>query len=287
MHDDGAYNHMRCVPFAVLPMLLLCAVERPARAASPALDETGVVAVATGDAERPFKHAFTLENAGAYHLRRLGEITVDGNRWRVELSAENGDVRPFDVVDGAVGRGAIAVNHTNRTWYTLPPGPVLYVQSVLNFHRLHPTEISKVTIREPVRGALDSDATGVAEIEFSYVTRTTIGPDTVRGHVTGRFRLVARGAPVAMQPLLPLIDTSTGAADIDERIRSAGENPAGLITEIELTITRTFEGGPPMTQTVRASLGKSATSDALPSDIEPPAEYVYQFPVVAAPAGSD
>lgn len=222
-------------------------------------------------------YAFVVESSGSYTARRSGRLISDGNRWRLDYD-DSSEVRAHDAVIGGSADRRIAVNHSNKTWYYLEPtAPTIYLPTVFDFYRGNPSKASKFRF--------DASQTGRQEISFQYDTLSQVGTESLRGEVSVRITHAASDFHVENGIVQLLYVPRTGIAEIDVKLRDALTRVEGNVGSSEITITRRFRGGAPMTQVIRVRILEAKESTLKPDDFKIPDGYEYQPPVIGIPGG--
>lgn len=276
---DGAAEH---AILACYPSILMSIFQRSFASAACSL----LLAILVGNTsvEAATTRAFRVRSEGTYTAERLGRILVDGTRWRIDYDPSD-EVRTHDTLIGNRSDRRVAINHSNKTWFYLDAdSPTVSVPTLFNFHRVNPTTASKLRVEFADTKTRSPAAAGNTRIiAFRYRTESKLGSESVRCDVSGQI-LLTMGSAVDNDEIRPLSIPQTGIADVDRKIAEKIAEITGPVYGSEITITRTFEGGSPMTQVIRETIevpGLDAAAEPKPFEI--PDGYQYQMPQLGVP----
>lgn len=230
---------------------------------------------------------FLVRSDGHYAAEHRGRLLVDGHRWRIDYDdAPSGQARTHDTLIVNEDKRRIAVNHSNRTWFYLESNlPTVSVPTLFDFYRANPTTASKLRVEfdDTKTQSRTSGATRV--ISFRFRTASRLGTESVRGEVSGQITLTTGETLESNAAITPLSIPTTGIADVDRRLTEKIAEIDGTIVSSEITITRSFSGGSPMTQIIRESIEDRTglVTEAEPRPFEVPDGYRYQMPQIGGP----
>jgi hypothetical protein len=215
--------------------------------------------------------------------RSAGRVYADGSSYRLELDPVAGRAREFDVAISRDGdTTAVLLNNARRKYH------------------------DRVRVSAKTRSSI--------LFQFPFPGGETIGPpivlhreegtETVAGHpakkhvITIEYRLtsddedgtIINATVHATQtiwcaedlPRLPFErEMTTGWTAVDRHLKPVTSSLTGMTLGSELVVVRTFEGGPPITETTRTVIDEM-TLEAVPREVfEVPPDFVYDVAPMA------
>ena len=226
------------------------------------------------------EHRFTVVSQGAYPSERHGRLIVDGDRWRIDRDGGADEVRVWDSVVN-VGSRRLAINHERKTWFVLDSfDSSAFAYSPFMFDRSRQARAEKPKVE------LARTADGGAILEFRYRARFDLAGQSVRSRVAGTFRVSTKASGEGADALWILIAFGTGIDAIDKKLGEKIRTIGGVPIASALTVSRTFDGGKPIEQTIRISIDSTAPVAVGPADFEVPRSYREEAPQLGVPSTS-
>ena len=220
-------------------------------------------------------HFTTKFRSNGYESKTSGRVLVSNDSYRLELEPDPKRESDYDVaISRDADRTATLINREKKIAWPR--------------RRVEGRVVSSRLFLMP--GGFDSKLEGEASIvESSTVGEVIAGFATTKRTIEMNYRLFASfdGTPfrgtvhavvkVWSAPALPHLplqrDVATGLPALDTELAAIGASIRGMTLRHELTVTRTIEGGPPVTESVLTavdSVTTVATPDAtfeIPADI--------------------
>ncbi len=203
-------------------------------------------------------------------------VTVDGQKLRIDIDRVPDAVRLYDyALSGDGGKTLVAVNDELQTWFPLDHSP-LVVQS----HSF--AGMSMAPAPKKIQWSVKHGAASSAG-QLSYALEDDLAGTVVRSNV----RATAEVWPMEAKPAMKwpaAVPFVTRIAAVDEQIARSPELLAGLPAKIAVTITRQYEGGPPMSETTTMTIDDVQELPSVDAkQFVRPAGYREQPPVVGVP----
>ena len=207
-----------------------------------------------------------------------GRVYAEGSQYRVDLDPAPGRTREFDVVISNDGdRTALLINTAKKKYHDRV--------------RVSSKTRSSILFQFPFPGG---ETVGPPTIEYREEGIETIAGHPAKKHVIElEYRLISEedddGSTIkatvhATQTLwcaedLPRLpferELTTGWAAIDRDLKPVTSSIPGMTLASDLVVTRTFEGGPPVKETVRTSIDEMKVARVAPETFAIPKDYVY------------
>lgn len=233
--------------------------------------------------------AIPLEAGVIYHFRtsttgprggqtQSGRMWVDGQRYRLELDRD-GKQLAYDAAisnDGDVT--AKLLNRQKETWWHR-----IRVSSATRSSLLFTVPALKVTLEgEPqvthrVAGTetVAGRRTTKHVVEIRYELRTELEKQPIRATVEAAITAwIADDLP----PLPLQRNVQTGYAPVDEKLAAIFGALPGMTLRHELTVVRTYEGGPPVTEIITTVIDELRVADVPAERFAVPEHYKFAPP---------
>lgn len=197
-------------------------------------------------------HVTTTIESGRSVMKSSGRMWVDGPRYRFE--PDPGSMPPpFDVAISNDGDTTVLYYHKKDARWTERGPHASGTRSSMLFHLPFPNDRvvgPAVVLRRLAAGKeiVAGVPTEKHVLDVSYKVQVDVEGSPVVGQVRAR-------AEIWTAPSLPAFpfrrSVQTGFAQVDRRIAEALREVPGMVLRHELTVSRTLEDGPTVTETIR------------------------------------
>lgn len=201
-------------------------------------------------------HFTTTVRANGFQTSTSGRVVFAGDAYRIELPPDPSGQREYDVAVSQDGdRTAFLMNLKKKLVWPRRRAEGRIVSSRLfllpgGFQTQLDGE-AKVAYSKSAGGVIAGFAVTRHLIEIDYDIFGDFERTPIRGHV----HAIAAIWCAPSLPRLPLQrDVTTGLAAIDKELAAIGAGIHGMPLRHELSVTRTMEGGPHVTETVVTSV---------------------------------
>jgi hypothetical protein len=205
-----------------------------------------------------------------------GVALVDGPRWRINYTANHGEVT---VQTAAIGKGGdvISLNSESETWFRLSDWNGAALNSML--FAFGPDrkaiKVSGLKVSSTTEGEL-------TRIPFSYRFQTKYSGQTLHCRVWGEIR-VRTGPPYPVDLPWKPVALITGLDEVDGAFQKILAPLTNRATQFELEVSRRIEDGAILKQSAVRKISEPVTATVRESDFEVPKGYRYQELVIAVP----
>jgi hypothetical protein len=239
-----------------------------------------IVLLSCGTVPLPAATAYHVTFTGSGASRPALRVTSDADRRRIDLEKVKDSVITWSsLISSDGGHTFVALNAENQTWFPLKAAAPLSPSSAL-LAGLPTDRISDV--RWDLQEEPATDETGA--------NRKYVGRLSYRRHFdTSGVAVAVRCSAVLLTWTTDRTDQTlwvgalpfaSGVADVEAELAKKAAAIKGFPIKITLSATRQYEGGPPMTELVTASVTNIHEVTVPAADFRRPTGYREQEPVI-------